>query len=119
MKMKQYLAHTDYALWEVILNGNSAVQMTKYEAGNKVKVPPVIAQQMLARTKERKDKSTLLIAIPDEHLTRFHGIKDAKTLWAAIKTRCGEGLDKRYDRIQRLLSLLEIHGICVSTEDAN
>nr|GEX49333.1 hypothetical protein [Tanacetum cinerariifolium] len=29
MKMKQYLAHTDYALWEVILNGNSAVQMTK------------------------------------------------------------------------------------------
>nr|GEZ26704.1 ribonuclease H-like domain-containing protein [Tanacetum cinerariifolium] len=32
MKMKQYLAHTDYALWEVILNGNSAVQMTKDEA---------------------------------------------------------------------------------------
>nr|GFA90773.1 putative ribonuclease H-like domain-containing protein [Tanacetum cinerariifolium] len=25
MKMEQYLAHTDYALWEVILNGNSAV----------------------------------------------------------------------------------------------
>nr|GEZ47514.1 reverse transcriptase domain-containing protein [Tanacetum cinerariifolium] len=33
MKIKQYLAHTDYALWEVILNGNSAVQMTKDEAG--------------------------------------------------------------------------------------
>nr|GEU72433.1 ribonuclease H-like domain-containing protein [Tanacetum cinerariifolium] len=32
MKMEQYLAHTDYALWEVILNGNSAVQMTKDEA---------------------------------------------------------------------------------------
>nr|GEV41621.1 hypothetical protein [Tanacetum cinerariifolium] len=30
--MEQYLAHTDYALWEVILNGNSAVQMTKDEA---------------------------------------------------------------------------------------
>nr|GEV27498.1 ribonuclease H-like domain, reverse transcriptase, RNA-dependent DNA polymerase [Tanacetum cinerariifolium] len=32
MKMDQYLAHTNYALLEVILNGNSAVQMTKDEA---------------------------------------------------------------------------------------
>nr|GFB19364.1 hypothetical protein [Tanacetum cinerariifolium] len=31
MKMEQYLAHTDYALWEVILNGNIVVQMTKDE----------------------------------------------------------------------------------------
>nr|GEV84561.1 ribonuclease H-like domain-containing protein [Tanacetum cinerariifolium] len=61
IKMEQYLAHTDYTLWE----------------------------QILARTKERKAKSTLLMAIPDEHLTRFHGIKYANTLWAAIKTRFG------------------------------
>nr|GEU65317.1 ribonuclease H-like domain-containing protein [Tanacetum cinerariifolium] len=58
MKIEKYLAHTDYALWEVILN-------------------------------ERKAKSTLLIAITDEHLAQFHGIKDAKTLWATIKTRFG------------------------------
>nr|GEY82907.1 hypothetical protein [Tanacetum cinerariifolium] len=32
IKIEQYLAHTGYALWEVILNGNSAVQMTKDEA---------------------------------------------------------------------------------------
>nr|GEX86191.1 hypothetical protein [Tanacetum cinerariifolium] len=30
-----------------------------------------------------------------------------------------ESLDKGYDRFQRLLSLLEIHGACVSTGDAN
>nr|GFD05448.1 ribonuclease H-like domain-containing protein [Tanacetum cinerariifolium] len=65
MKMKQYLDHIDYALWEVILNGNSAVQMTKDKAGNEVKVPLVTAQQILARTRERKAKSTLLMAIPD------------------------------------------------------
>nr|GFD17692.1 xylulose kinase-1 [Tanacetum cinerariifolium] len=85
--MEQYLAHTDYALWEVILNGNGEVQRTKDEAGNEVRVPPVTTQQILARTRERKAKSTLLMAFPDEHLARFHGIKDAKTLWAAIKTR--------------------------------
>nr|GEX41736.1 ribonuclease H-like domain-containing protein [Tanacetum cinerariifolium] len=118
--------------------------MTKDEAGNKVKVPPVTAQQILKRTRERKAKSTLLMAILDEHLARFHGIKYAKTLWAAIKIKFGgnaeskkmqknvlkqqfeiffvsnsEGLDKGYDRFQRLLSLLEIHRVGVSTEDAN
>nr|GEX10160.1 ribonuclease H-like domain-containing protein [Tanacetum cinerariifolium] len=70
--------------------------------------------------------------------------KDAKTLWAAIKTRFGGndeskkmqkyvlkkqfenfyvsnsvGLDKGYERFQRLLSLLKIHKAGVSTEDAN
>nr|GEY66241.1 copia protein [Tanacetum cinerariifolium] len=70
-------------LEEVILNGNSTVQMTKNEAGNEVEVPPVTVQQILARTRERKAKSTLLMAIMDEHLARFHRIKDAKTLWAA------------------------------------
>nr|GEY77342.1 ribonuclease H-like domain-containing protein [Tanacetum cinerariifolium] len=89
IKMEQYLAYTDYALWEVILNGNGKVQMQKYEVGNEVEVPPVTAQQTLARTRERKAKSALLMAIPDEHLARFHGIKDAKTLWAAIKIRFG------------------------------
>nr|GEZ22153.1 hypothetical protein [Tanacetum cinerariifolium] len=64
----------------------------------------------IGKNKRKKAKSTLLMAIPDEHLARFHGIKDAKTLWAAIKTKFGEGQDKRYDRFQRLLSLLEIHG---------
>nr|GEZ08983.1 uncharacterized mitochondrial protein AtMg00810-like [Tanacetum cinerariifolium] len=64
--------------------------MTKDEAGNEIEVPHVIAQQILAKTRERKAKSTLLMAIPDEHLARFHGIKDAKTIWAAIKTRFSE-----------------------------
>nr|GEU33982.1 ribonuclease H-like domain-containing protein [Tanacetum cinerariifolium] len=95
MKMEQYLAHTYYALWEVILNGNSAVQMTKDKAGNEIEVLPVTAQQILARIRERRAKSTLLMAIPDEHLARFHGIKDAKTLWAGIKTRFGGNAESK------------------------
>nr|GEU45634.1 hypothetical protein [Tanacetum cinerariifolium] len=65
---------------------------------------------ILKKEQGKKAKSTLLMAIPDEHLARFHRIKDDKTLWAAIKIGFGEGLDKGYDRFQRLLSLLEIHG---------
>ncbi|GJS49587.1 ribonuclease H-like domain-containing protein [Tanacetum coccineum] len=35
-----------------------------------------------------KAKSTLLLAIPNDHLLKFHGIKDVKTLWEPIKARC-------------------------------
>ncbi|GKB82606.1 hypothetical protein Tco_0949501, partial [Tanacetum coccineum] len=107
-------------------------------------IPPKTAEQKLARKNELKAKSNLLLAILDEHLLKFHGIKDAKTLWGAIKTRFGgnkelkkmqktilkqqyenfttsrsEGLDKTYDRFQKLISQLEIHGEVISQEDAN
>ncbi|GJQ91697.1 hypothetical protein Tco_0002836 [Tanacetum coccineum] len=143
MRMEQYLTHTDYALWEVIVNGD-APAIASASAGTEGPIPPKTAEQKLARKNELKAKSTLLLAIPDEHLLKFHGIKDAKTLWEAIKARFGgnkeskkmqktilkqqyenfaasrsEGLDKTYDRFQKLISQLEIHGEVVSQEDAN
>ncbi|GJS70551.1 hypothetical protein Tco_0703392 [Tanacetum coccineum] len=141
MRMEQYLTHTDYALWEVIVNGDAPAIASASTEGP---IPPKTAEQKLARKNELKAKSTLLLAIPDEHLLKFHGIKDAKTLWEAIKARFGgnkeskkmqktilkqqyenftasrsEGLDKTYDRFQKLISQLEIHGEVISQEDAN
>ncbi|GJS37335.1 hypothetical protein Tco_0535717 [Tanacetum coccineum] len=115
MRMEQYLTHTDHALWEVIVNGDAPVVASASAEGP---IPPKTAEQKLARKNELKAKSTLLLAIPDEHLLKFHGIKDAKTIWEAIKTRF-EGLDKTYDRFQKLISQLEIHGEVISQEDAN
>nr|GEW96002.1 zinc finger, CCHC-type [Tanacetum cinerariifolium] len=60
MKMEQYPAHTNYALWDVILNGNSVVQITKDEAGNEIEVPPVTTHQILARTRENKLRALCL-----------------------------------------------------------
>ncbi|GKE10174.1 ribonuclease H-like domain-containing protein [Tanacetum coccineum] len=117
MRMEQYLTHTDYALWEVIVNGD-APTIASASAGTEGPLPPKNAEQKLARKNELKAKSTLLLAIPDEHLLKFHGIKDAKTLWEAIKAR-SEGLDKTYDRFQKLISQLEINGEVISQEDAN
>nr|GEV15535.1 putative ribonuclease H-like domain-containing protein [Tanacetum cinerariifolium] len=68
---------------------SKGLTMTKDKTGNEIEFPHVTAQQILARTRDRKAKSTLLMAILDEHLARFHRIKDAKTLWAAIKTIFG------------------------------
>ncbi|GKC43458.1 putative ribonuclease H-like domain-containing protein [Tanacetum coccineum] len=96
MRMEQYLTHTDYALWKVIMNGDvPTIALASIEG----LIPPKTAEQKLARKNELKAKSTLLLAIPDEHLLKFHGVKDAKTLWEAIKAR-----------FQKLISQLEIHG---------
>ncbi|GJU46928.1 hypothetical protein Tco_1204194 [Tanacetum coccineum] len=115
MRMKQYLTNTYYSLWQVSLNGDGPIQVTTDEKGIEMEVPPKTAQALLQRQRERKVKSILLLAIPDEYQRRFHGIKDAKSMWAAIK----KGLDKAYDRFQKLISLLEVHGAAVPNEDAN
>nr|GEW65821.1 hypothetical protein [Tanacetum cinerariifolium] len=57
MRMEQYLTHTDYALWEVIINGDSSVPEPL--AFGTV-VPPKTEAQKLARKNELKAKSTLL-----------------------------------------------------------
>ncbi|GJY97578.1 hypothetical protein Tco_0514488 [Tanacetum coccineum] len=77
MRMEQYLTHIDYALWEVIVNGDAPVVASASAEGP---IPLKTVEQKLARKNELKAKSTLLLAIPDEHLLKFHGIKDAKTV---------------------------------------
>ncbi|GKA09571.1 zinc finger, CCHC-type containing protein [Tanacetum coccineum] len=73
-----------YALWEVIVNGDAPAVASASTEGP---IPPKTAKQKIARKNELKAKSTMLLTIPDEHLLKFHGIKDAKSLWEAIKTR--------------------------------
>ncbi|GJR11349.1 ribonuclease H-like domain-containing protein [Tanacetum coccineum] len=107
-------------------------------------LPPRTTKEILARERERKARTTLLMALPEDHLAKFHKMTDAKEMWEAIKSRFSgndeskkmqkyilkkqfegfsvsnlEGLHKGYDRFQSLLSQLEIHGAGVSTEDAN
>ncbi|GJX80461.1 hypothetical protein Tco_0328610 [Tanacetum coccineum] len=75
---------------KVIVNGNAPAVASASAEGP---IPPKTAKQKLSRKNKLKAKSTLLLAIPDEHLLKFHEIKNAKTLWEAIKTRsAGLGL---------------------------
>ncbi|GKB12797.1 hypothetical protein Tco_0846720 [Tanacetum coccineum] len=46
-------------------------------------------EEQFADEKERKARTLLLMAVPKDHLRRFHGMDDAKEIWAAIKTRFG------------------------------
>nr|GEV80742.1 hypothetical protein [Tanacetum cinerariifolium] len=65
---------------------------------NKV-LPPKTAKEVMARERERKARTTLLMALPEDHLAKFHKMADKKEMF------------------QTLLSQLEIHGAGVSHED--
>ncbi|GJR30878.1 hypothetical protein Tco_1107110 [Tanacetum coccineum] len=103
----------DYPIWEVIQNGNGPVSITTDTSGQIKVLPPRTAEEIVARERERKARTTLLMALPEDHLAKFHKMTDAKEMWDAIKSRFGGN-----DRIPRDAKL-EIHGAGVSTEDAN
>nr|GFB66741.1 ribonuclease H-like domain-containing protein [Tanacetum cinerariifolium] len=58
----------------------------------------------------------LLLALPEKHQLKFSSHKDAKTLMEAIEKR---ELGSDTDRLQKLISQLEILGLSLSQEDIN
>nr|GEX03652.1 ribonuclease H-like domain-containing protein [Tanacetum cinerariifolium] len=80
----------------VIVNGDSVAS-----ASAEGPIPLKTAEQKLARKNELKAKSTPILAIPDEHLLKFHTCKDAKSLWEAIKNRFGGNMESK--KIQKTI----------------
>ncbi|GJY16170.1 ribonuclease H-like domain-containing protein [Tanacetum coccineum] len=134
MRMEQYIQMIDYSLWEVIENRN-APPVTKVVEGVETTIAPSTAEEKAQRRLELKARSTLFMGIPNEHQLKFNSIKDAKSLLQAVEKRFGgnaatkktqrnllkqqyenftasssEVLDQTFDRLQKLISLLEIHG---------
>nr|GEV45030.1 uncharacterized mitochondrial protein AtMg00810-like [Tanacetum cinerariifolium] len=100
--------------------------------------------EQLARKNELKARGTLLMDLPDKHQLKFNIHKDAKTLMEAIEKKFGgstetkkvqktllkqqyenftgsssESLDQIHDRLQKLISQLEILRESLSQEDIN
>nr|GFD23470.1 xylulose kinase-1 [Tanacetum cinerariifolium] len=50
-------------------------------------LPSKTAEEVVAREEERKARTTLLMALPEDHLAKFHKMADAKEIWEAIKSR--------------------------------
>nr|GEY27446.1 hypothetical protein [Tanacetum cinerariifolium] len=83
---------TDYALWEVILNGDSPPPTRSVE-GIETQYPPTTVKEKLARKNELKAIGTLLMALPNEHQLKFNSYKNAKSLMDAIEKRFGGNKD--------------------------
>ncbi|GJV01163.1 ribonuclease H-like domain-containing protein [Tanacetum coccineum] len=103
LRIEQYFQVQDYALWDVIENGNSfkpaAQTTTNAEGSSTTLIPgPVIADEKTQKKNDVKARSMLLMALPNEHLLTFNQYKDAKTLFAAIQTRFGEDLNLKFLR---------------------
>nr|GFD15490.1 ribonuclease H-like domain-containing protein [Tanacetum cinerariifolium] len=143
MRIEQYFLMTDYSLWEVILNGDSP---TPTRVVNSVVQPIALTtgKQRLAKKNQLKARETLLMALPDKHQLKFNIHKDSKSLMEAIKKWFSgnketkkvqktllrqhyknfngssfEILDQIHDRIQKLISQLEILGESLSQKDIN
>ncbi|GJY92177.1 putative ribonuclease H-like domain-containing protein [Tanacetum coccineum] len=100
-----------------VKNGN-APSITKLVKGVETIIAPSTAEEKAQRRLELKARSTLLMGIPNEHQLKFNSIKDAKSLLQAIKKSL-EVLDQTFDRLQKIISQLEIHGESISQEDVN
>ncbi|GJW57112.1 hypothetical protein Tco_0103843 [Tanacetum coccineum] len=94
LRIEQYFQVQDYALWDVIENGNSfkpAAQTTTNADGTSTTLilGPITTKENVQKKNDVKARSMLLMALPNEHLMTFNQYKDAKTLFAAIQTRFG------------------------------
>nr|GFC43704.1 hypothetical protein [Tanacetum cinerariifolium] len=88
MRIEKYIQMMDYALWDVIKNGNS---IPKTQTINNVEtiIPHTTAEEKLERRNEVKARSTLMMGLPNEHQLKFNSFKDATSLLEAIEKRFG------------------------------
>ncbi|GKF58169.1 hypothetical protein Tco_0171706, partial [Tanacetum coccineum] len=65
-------------------NGNGPVSITTDTQGQIKVLPPRTAEEILARERERKARTTLLMALPEDHLSKFHKMTDVKEIIALL-----------------------------------
>ncbi|GJX45811.1 hypothetical protein Tco_0262487 [Tanacetum coccineum] len=124
-------------------NGNVPI-VTKIVDGKETVISPTSVEEKAQRRAGLKARSTLLMALPNEHQLKFNSYKDAKTLMQTIKNTFGgniatkktqknllkqqyenfassssEVIEQTYERLQKLISQLEMHGEVISQEDIN
>ncbi|GJZ79517.1 hypothetical protein Tco_0644354 [Tanacetum coccineum] len=148
IRIKQYFQIQDYALWEVIENGDSWVSVSQTTEENGITVTkmstPVTVEEKTKKKNDVKARGLLLMALPNEHQLTFSQYPDAKSMFAAIETRFGgnaatkktqktllkqqyenfsatstESLDSIFNRLQKIVSRLAILGVIIAQEDLN
>ncbi|GJR68632.1 ribonuclease H-like domain-containing protein [Tanacetum coccineum] len=109
-RIQQYLQHEHHALWEVIEFGDS-YKAPPEETGKGVtgegstkkkgRTVAITVEDMQKRRNDVKARTTLLLALPDEHQLRFIKYDNAKELWEAIlKTFSGNEATKKTKKNQ-------------------
>ncbi|GKA01799.1 hypothetical protein Tco_0674464 [Tanacetum coccineum] len=144
LQIEQYFQVQDYALCDVIENGNSFKPTTRTtvnanSTSTLMILGPVTTEEKAQKKNDVKARSMLLMGLPNEHQLTFNQYKDAKTLFDDIQTRFGgndatrktqktllkqmyenfnapstESLDSIFNRLQKIVSQLAILGENIS-----
>ncbi|GKB82123.1 hypothetical protein Tco_0949018 [Tanacetum coccineum] len=142
MRIEQYFLMTDYSLCKVIKNGNKVIKRTIGETEQEYK--PTTVEEKHNRRNKMKARGTLLMTLSNKDQLKFHSYKDAKLLMEAIEKRYGgnkeskkvqrtllkqqyenfsgsssKTIDQNFDRLQKLISQLEIYSEVITQEDMN
>ncbi|GJY43783.1 putative ribonuclease H-like domain-containing protein [Tanacetum coccineum] len=152
-RIQQYLQHEHYALWEVIEFGDfykvppeEPGKAVAGEASTKKKgrIVAITTKDMQKGRNDVKARTTLLLALPDEHQLRFNKYDNAKELWEAIlktfggneatkktkknqlkqqysnfKAEGSETLEQTFNRFQAIVSHLEFMDVPIKKDDLN
>nr|GEW63435.1 hypothetical protein [Tanacetum cinerariifolium] len=149
LKIEQYFQVQDYALWDVIENGNSFIPVaqttTNADGTSTTLIPgPVTTKEKVQKKNDVKARSMLLMTLSNEHLMTFYQYKDAKTLFTAIQIRFGgneatkktqktllkqtyenfsapstESLDSIFNRLQKIIVEQEVKGTTTSRSNSS
>nr|GEW08491.1 hypothetical protein [Tanacetum cinerariifolium] len=137
---KQMINHVN--MGKVIKKGKKI--LTKPVGSSEQTYEPTTAEEKQDIRNEMKARGTLLMALPNKDQLKFHSYQDAKLLMEAIEKRYGgnkeskkvqrtllkqqyenfatsssETLDQTFDRLQKLISQLELQGEVIQQEDIN
>ncbi|GJV29190.1 reverse transcriptase domain-containing protein [Tanacetum coccineum] len=152
-RIQQYLQNEHYALWEFIEFGDSYKEEAAKEKSasgeasaskKKGRTLAITAEDMQKRKNDVKARTTLLLALHDEHQLRFSKYETAKELWESIlkifggndatkktkknllkqqygnfKAEGSETLEQTFNRLQAIVSQLEFMDVIVEQDDIN
>ncbi|GJY08570.1 putative ribonuclease H-like domain-containing protein [Tanacetum coccineum] len=109
-------AHTDYPSEGSYTKWNMVpISSPQLQGQNQGFCIPRTAEEILARERERKARTTLLMALPEDHLAKFHKMTDAKEMWEAIKSRFGGNDESK--KIQKYILKQQFEGFSVSNSE--
>ena len=147
--IEQYFLVQDYALWEIIMFGDSFKLGTSTEtidgkAVQKLNTSPVTSEERLQKKNDLKARSLLLLTLPNDQIFAFSKYTTAKTLFEEICSVFGgndatkktqktllkhsfenfsstnnESIDSIFTRLQKIVTQLIVFGIEVDKEDLN
>ncbi|GKA06018.1 putative ribonuclease H-like domain-containing protein [Tanacetum coccineum] len=130
IRIKQYFQVQDYALREVIENGNSWVYVPQTAQENCTSVTkmsvPNTAEEKTNNKNDVKARSLLLMALPNKHQLTFSNEASKKTQKTLLNQQyenfsasSTESLDSIFNRLQKIISRLVILGVVITQEDLN